>query len=106
MSSLDVPAEFTEMMDPAVKADPYAWYAQLRAETPVHRLSDDVWIAVGYEAVVAALRDPVRLSSEIGMGGLMTGQVGPNRVDSQEVFGLDLRGLRVLIAADPPDHTR
>lgn len=106
LSSLDVPAEFTQMMDPAVKADPYPWYARLRAETPVHRLSDDVWIAVGYEAVVAALRDPVRLSSEIGMGGLMTGRVGPNRVDSQEVFGLDLRGLRVLIAADPPDHTR
>lgn len=106
MSSVEVPAEFAQMMDPAVKADPYPWYARLRAETPVHRLSDDVWMAVGYEAVMATVHDPVRLSSEVGMGGLMTGRVGPNRVDSQEAFGLDLRGLRVLIAADPPDHTR
>ena len=106
MSNVDVPAEFAEMMTPEVKANPYPWYAQLRAEAPVHQLSDDVWIAVGYDAVVAALRDPVGLSSAEGMGGLMTGRVGPNRVDSQEAFGLDLRRLRVLIASDPPDHTR
>src|SRR5579875_403346 len=106
MSSVEVPAEFAQMMDPEVKADPYPWYARLRAQTPVPQLGDDVWMAVGYDAVMAAVRDPIRLSSEVGMGGLITGRVGPNRVDSQEVFGLDLRGLRVLIAADPPDHTR
>lgn len=106
LSDIEVPAEFVEMMRPEVRADPYGWYAQLRSASPVYRLSDDVWMAVSYDAVTAAVRDSIGLSSERGMGGLMTGQVGPNRIDSKEAFGLDLTGLRVLIASDPPDHTR
>lgn len=106
MSNVEVPAEFAEMMAPRVRADPYRWFAELRTAGPVQRLADGAWIAVGYDAVLAALRDPAGLSSAVGMGGLMTGRVGPNRVDSRDAFGLDMRGLRVLIASDPPDHTR
>jgi cytochrome P450 len=40
------------------------------------------------------------------MGGLMTGRVGSVRLAARPSFGFDLRGLRVLIASDPPDHTR
>jgi cytochrome P450 len=106
VSDLDVPAEYAEIMRPQVRADPYQWYASRRSEGPVQRLADGVWIVLGYEAVIAAVRDPLVFSSAEGMGGLMTGKVGPNRVDSKEAFGLDVRGLRVLIASDPPDHTR
>ena len=90
----------------AVVADPYPWYAELRAAGPVQQLTDDLWIAVGYDAVVAAVHDPRTLSSAEGMGGLMTGRVGPSKLDAQRDLGFDLRGLRVLIASDPPDHTR
>lgn len=106
MSDLDVPAGYAKIMRPQVRADPYQWYARRRSEGPVQRLADGVWIVLGYEAVMAAVRDPLVFSSAEGMGGLMTGKVGPNRVDSKEAFGLDVRGLRVLIASDPPDHTR
>jgi cytochrome P450 len=91
---------------PDVVADPYGWYSRLRARGPVQRVEDDLWIAVGYDAVVAAVHDPVRLSSAEGMGGLMTGRVGSTRLAARPSFGFDLRGLRVLIASDPPDHTR
>ena len=36
----------------------------------------------------------------------MTGRVGPSRLDARRDLSFDLRGLRVLIASDPPDHTR
>jgi cytochrome P450 len=52
------------------------------------------------------VHDPIRFSSAEGMGGLMTGRVGPYRLDAREALGFDIRGLRVLIASDPPDHTR
>lgn len=106
MGNTEVPVEYSEMMRPEVRANPYPWYSQLRSAGPVRQLADGVWIALGYDAVVTALRNPLLFSSAEGMGGLMTGRVGPNRVDSKEAFGLDLRGLRVLIASDPPDHTR
>jgi cytochrome P450 len=90
-----------------VAADPYPWYAHLRNQCPVaHLPEEEVYLAVGYDAVVSVLHDPVRLSSVEGMGGLMTGQVGPNRLDARDAFGIDVRGLRVLIASDPPEHTR
>ncbi len=94
------------LFDPAVVADPYPWYDRLRADGPVHDLGDGVHLVVGYDAATAALHEPVRLSSAEGMGGLMTGRIGPNRVDARSAFGFDVRGLRVLIASDPPDHTR
>jgi len=106
LSDIQALPGFEQLQAPEVIADPYPWYAGLRADGPVRQLDDDLWIAVGYDAVTAALHDPLRLSSAEGMGGLMTGRVGPNRLNASDAFGIDLRGLRVLIAADPPDHTR
>lgn len=97
---------YASLSSEEVLTDPYRWYAGLRSSAPVRRIGEDLWVATSYDAVTAAVHDPVRLSSEVGMGGLMTGRVGSNRLDTRDAFGIDLRGLRVLIAADPPDHTR
>ena len=88
-------------------ADPYPHYERLRDRAPVAWLPDlNAWFVSRYADVVTVLHDPATYSSAEGMGALMTGRVGPQRVDAREVFGIDLRQLRVLIASDPPEHTR
>ena len=90
--------------DPAVVADPYPHYARLRAEAPVHFLEAyGLWCISRYEEVVAVLRNHSVLSSELGMGDFMDGRFMPpenTRVTFEREPG------RMLIAADPPDHTR
>ncbi len=58
MSDLGALPGFAQLQSPEVIADPYPWYARLRADGPVRQLDDDLWIAVGYDAVTAALHDP------------------------------------------------
>jgi len=92
---------------PDVIDDPYPHYARLRDEAPVCRIeADNLWMVTRYDDVAAVLHDPATYSSEQGMGELMSGKVGRNRVRASDLLGLDLRAMRVLIATDPPDHTR
>ena len=87
--------------------DPYPHYRRLRDEAPVCWIEEDnLWMVTRYDDVAAVLRDPATFSSADGMGALMSGRVGRRRIDARGLFGLDMRELRVLIATDPPDHTR
>ena len=88
----------------AVMADPYPWYERLRAESPVHYDEhDDLWVISRYDDVLHVLRDPATFSSAAGMSDLLVGgYVGRRRAPE---FVLDLAGMRLLIASDPPDHT-
>ncbi|MEU4118472.1 cytochrome P450 [Kitasatospora sp. NPDC028055] len=74
--------------------DPYAVLEELRAQGPVHRVrlpdGSVTWLIVGYQEVLAALKDPT-LSKNWYRA---TGQLGPN------VIGTN------MLTADPPDHTR
>jgi len=53
MTGMDV-----DIADPAHKADPHPFYARLRAETPVHRMTlpdgQVAWLVARYDDVVAA----------------------------------------------------
>ena len=92
---------------PEVTADPYPDYARLRDHAPVCWIPEqNMWMITRYDDVAAVLHDPTTFSSAEGMGALMSGGVGRNRVDARGLLGLDLRDMRVLIATDPPDHTR
>jgi cytochrome P450 len=103
--SLAPPTEF-DPFSPSVVADPHPHYAALRAASPVHHAVDhDLWLVTRYDDVVRVIRDPLVFSSAEGMGRLMTGGVGPNRVKDGALFGMSPAELRVLIATDPPDHT-
>jgi cytochrome P450 len=87
--------------------DPYPHYAHLRDHAPLCWIEEDnLWMVTRYDDVAAVLHDPATYSSADGMGALMSGRVGRRRIDATELFGLDLQALRVLIATDPPDHTR
>src|SRR3546814_8292995 len=56
--------------------------------------------------VAAVSPAPAPFSWAAGIGSLMSGRVGRRRIDARGLFGLDMRELRVLIATDPPNHTR
>ncbi|MFH8634880.1 cytochrome P450 [Streptomyces lydicus] len=78
-------------------ANPYKYYAKLRAQGPVHRVrvpnGPDVWLVVGHEAVRGALTDP-RLSKN----WRESGQLGPGGEESALFTN--------MLDADPPHHTR
>ncbi|MEU8784379.1 cytochrome P450 [Streptomyces sp. NPDC048637] len=78
-------------------ADPYPYYAKLRAQGPVHRvrapLGHEVWLIVGHQAVRAALTDP-RLNKDWRNAALQS-----DAGDESALF-------TNMLDADPPQHTR
>ncbi len=94
-------------LDPAVRANPYPYYAALRREAPVHPLRPGLPIhAVSrWEDVNEVLHSPERFSSTalqaIAQGGGVG--LGPN---SGALAGHRLIASPMMIAVDPPDHTR
>jgi len=81
------------------KANPYAYYAQLRDETPVHKTTlpngVEVYLVSRYADVQAGLKDS-RLVKNI------VNAREPRLVDK---LGLNLNNSNML-RADPPEHTR
>ncbi|MFJ1455112.1 cytochrome P450 [Nocardia sp. N2S4-5] len=81
--------------DFAVHADPYPYYARLRAEAPVFRNeTDDFWALSRHADVLAALRDSQRFSSANGLR-MEPAFWGPQ---AEQFFS--------FVAMDPPKHTR
>jgi cytochrome P450 len=74
--------------DPAIIADPYPHYSALRRDAPCHRCdARGIYVLSRYEDVRAALADTVRFSSTQGVG-------------------YERRPVPMMIAYDPPEHTR
>lgn len=88
LGSAPVPDRSYDPFAPEVIADPFPWYAWLREHAPVYRSEDHgFWALSRYDDVRAGLRDHERLSSTAG--------VGP-----------EWRPVPMMIAYDPPEHTR
>ena len=91
---------------PEVRANPYPYYAALRREAPVHRMIPGLpFFAVSrYEDVLFVLQHPELFSSTalrtLAQGGI---GFGPN---SGALAGHLLLDSAMMIAVDPPDHTR
>jgi cytochrome P450 len=74
--------------DPAVIADPYPYYRALRAEAPCYACEPrGIYVVSRYADVRAALADTDRFSSTQGVG-------------------YERRPVPMMIAYDPPEHTR
>ena len=86
--------------------DPHPVFRWLREEAPVHyHPSLDVWTIARHADVVAVLRDAKTFSSELGIGEMMEGRLVPGQPPTPRIG--DYEGpMRLVIAADPPDHTR
>ncbi|HZN14902.1 MAG TPA: cytochrome P450 [Acidimicrobiales bacterium] len=86
--------------DPGVIADPYPWYAELRAGSPVRFVEQHgVWAVSRYADVLHVLRDPATYSSAPMAAGM-----GP-ALDTLISQSAQSGGFRWLLSADPPDHT-
>jgi hypothetical protein len=87
---------------PSTVSDPYPGYQWLREHAPVRYLKDhDLWVVANYSAAVEVLNNPQRFSSQLGMGAVHHLHA-PQSVD----YRIGAPGVRVLIATDPPEHTR
>lgn len=102
MSHTADPTQFN-LLDPAVRVDPYPLLARLREEDPVHW--DDMlggWILTRYADIDAALQDP-RFSSGGGLAAMFDRLPEETR---REISPLRDHLSMWMGALDPPDHTR
>lgn len=87
---------------PSTVSDPYPGYRWLREQAPVRYIADhNLWVVARHADVVDVLSNPHRFSSELGMGAVHSLHA-PQSVD----YRIGAPGVRVLIATDPPEHTR
>ena len=84
---IDPPAGFVD--------DPYPWYAQLRRQSPIHRLGERSFFLSRYDDVIAAYRDP-RTSSD--KHAEFTPKFGNSPLLEHHTTS--------LVFNDPPLHTR
>jgi cytochrome P450 PksS len=94
----------TNIASPEHKADPYPFYARLRAEEPVHRLilptKEPVWLITRYDDVVKVLKDD-RFAKD------KHNAFTPEQLARQPWFRKLFKSLqRNMLDVDPPDHTR
>ncbi|MGZ3339919.1 MAG: cytochrome P450 [Reyranella sp.] len=85
---------FVEAMSPALREDPYPHYERFRGPTPLLRVAETIWFALGHADVTTLLRHPRMSTDEQQHAATEAGNaLDPNRT-------------RSLLFMDPPDHTR
>jgi cytochrome P450 len=96
------PDEFLRFIsDPGMRADPYPFYARLRAYEPVHQVMD-IWLASGYDVVSEILRDG-RFSADERNSNLNS-TPAPVGEFTETPFGRLY--FSMLLFRDDPDHKR
>jgi cytochrome P450 len=87
---------------PAFKADPYPFYARMRAEAPVHRVTlpdkREAWLVVRYAEVAAVLKDERFIKDRF-----KTPELAAKQPWMPKSF---LPLAHNMLDRDPPDHTR
>ncbi len=93
-----------QILDPAFKSNPYPFYAQLRAQSPVFRMEGPngrpIWLITDYELAAMVLKDP-RFAKDRARS--LTEEQRANRRPMSETFALFNPNM---LSIDPPDHTR
>lgn len=88
-------SENPNLMSPALRADPYPLYAELRRDRPICQVEPGgAWAVSRYSDVLAILRDPARFSSQGFQAAWQPPWVGYNPLANS------------VLAMDPPGHTR
>ena len=90
---------------PDVRADPYPFYRALRDEAPVHRVERlGIYAISRYADVIDVVKQPELYSSRAIQAFLLGGiALAPEQMTADE---RELFSSPILIATDPPDHTR
>ncbi len=88
--------ESRNLFDPAVRDDPYPFYAALRATSPACVVDPlGAWLVTTYDEVLEVLRQPELYSSSAMRAAMTRG-----RLDDDE------GPPTMVISTDPPEHTR
>jgi cytochrome P450 PksS len=98
------PIEAVDIADPAFKANPYPFYARLRAEAPVYRMTladkRPAWLVTRYDDVVNLLRDDRFVKAKRKV-------MSPEQAAREPWIPRALGPLEQhMLDTDPPDHTR
>jgi len=99
-----LPRDGVNLASPEFKANPFAYYARLRAEAPVFRTvlptNEIAWLVTRYDDVAMVLKDERFVKDT---ANAMT----PEQLAAQRWFRKMFKALkRNMLERDPPDHTR
>jgi cytochrome P450 PksS len=98
------PRDAVNIASPAFKANPYPYYARLRAEAPVHHTTlptrEMAWLVTRYDDVAAVLKDERFVKNT---ANALTPEQAARRPWFRKIFKPLQRNMLDL---DPPDHTR
>jgi cytochrome P450 len=98
-------AELWDPLAPEFVRDPYACYARLRSEDPVHYVETPgfrFFLVTRYEDVLAVLRDPAYSAQKFPEQLVADAMAGPD--PSFAALARAVSGM--MLIKDPPDHTR
>jgi cytochrome P450 len=99
-SNLAVAAPVFDPFDPALRADPYPIYRQLRSEAPAGKVPGmDIWYFTRHADCQAILRDK-RAASDTRKSDVY------RQMEDSLRLPADVREHRSFLYLDPPDHTR
>jgi cytochrome P450 PksS len=98
------PRDPLNIAGPEFKANPYPFYARLRAEAPVYRMTlptgEAAWLITRYDDVASVLKDERFVKDTANA-------LTPEQAAGQRWFRKAFKALkRNMLDLDPPDHTR
>jgi cytochrome P450 len=95
-----------DLLSPAVVADPYPAYAELRERAPVVEVPEnDLWLVTTHAACLEVLGDPERFSSRESLSGQNRFRDNPEATEVLRA-GAGYPRVPTLILTDPPAHSR
>jgi len=96
------------LLDPAVQADPFGYYDQLRTHHPVRRMpGTGFYVLTRYEDLRAILRDPDTYSNTLDLEELSGEQARKlGALFQQRLAEKGWPHVPTLHQSDPPEHTR
>jgi cytochrome P450 len=104
----DVPAVEGSLLDPAIQACPFPYYAQLRDRAPVYRMPETGFFIIStYEDLKTVLGDPVTYSNDImieQLAGEAAADLG--RMYDDHLAEVGWGHVQTLQRTDPPEHSR
>src|SRR5690349_23465024 len=98
------PQSAARLASPEFKANPFSFYAALRAEAPIYRTlmptREPAWLVTRYEDAVAVLKDDRFVKDA-------TNALTPAQLARRPWFRRHFKALqRQMLSNDAPDHTR
>jgi cytochrome P450 len=92
--------------DPAVLAEPYAYFERLRREAPVFRDPKTGIVSVStYDLIMEVNRQPLVFSNDFSTA-LRAGSTGAADPEELAIAATGLQVANTMLTADPPAHTR